>query len=150
PGVLWGHTIGVERKPARRPNAAALTLVALMNSFPFDWLVRQKAAAHVSLYILAELPVPELSADAARFLAHGCLRLCCNHRGFAPLWREQLGSACPSWPAVADEAVRWRLRAAMDVVVAAAYGLDRAKYERVLSSFSHKSFPSASGLCLAG
>jgi hypothetical protein len=37
----------------------------------------------------------------------------------------------------------------MDVVVALAYGLDRAQYERVLSSFSHKSFPSASGLCLA-
>ncbi len=69
--------------------------------------------------------------------------------GFAPLWREQLGGACPSWPAIADEAARWRLRAAMDVVVALAYGLDRAQYERVLSSFSHKSFPSAPGLCLA-
>ena len=93
PGVLCGHTISVERKPARRPNAAALTLVAMMNSFAFDWLVRQKAAAHVSLYILAELPVPALSPDADRFLAHGCLRLCCNHRGFSPLWREQLGGA---------------------------------------------------------
>jgi hypothetical protein len=75
--------------------------------------------------------------------------LCCNHRSFGPLWREQLGGACPSWPAIADEAARWRLRAAMDVFVALAYGLDRAQYERVLSSFSHKSFPSAPGLCMA-
>ena len=149
PGVLCGHTISVERKPARRPNAVALTLVALMNSFAFDWLVRQKAAAHVSLYILAELPVPALSPDAARFLAHGCLRLCCNHEGFAPLWREQVGGAGASWPVIADEAARWRLRAAMDVVVALAYGLERAQYERVLSSFSHKSFPAAPGLCRA-
>jgi hypothetical protein len=149
PRVLCGHTISVERKPARRPNSAALTLVAVMNSFAFDWLVRQKAAAHVSLYILADLPVPALSDDAARFLAHGCLRLCCNHRGFAPLWREQLGGACPAWPAIADAAARWQLRAAMDVVVALAYGLDRAQYKRVLSSFSHKSSPAAPGLCLA-
>ena len=128
PGVLCGHTISVERKPARRPNAAALTLVAILNSFAFDWLVRQKAAAHVSLYILADLPVPALSPEADVFLAHGCLRLCCNHRDFAPLWREQLGGACPAWPAITDEGSRRRLCAAMDAVVALAYGLDRAQY----------------------
>ncbi len=155
PGVLCGHTINVERTPARRPNAAALSLVGVMNSFPFDWLLRQKAAAHVSLYILAELPAPQLDPDTDRFLAHAALRLCCNHRGFAPLWREQLGvaweEASPrrSWPVIAAEADRWRLRAAMDAVIAHAYGLDRAQYERVLASFSHKSFPAAPALCLA-
>jgi hypothetical protein len=101
------------------------------------------------LYILADLPVPALSPEADVFLAHGCLRLCCNHRGFAPLWREQLGGACSAWPTIAGEAERWRLRAAMDVVVALAFDLDRAQYEKVLSSFSHKSFPSAPGFCLA-
>ena len=45
PGVLCGHTISVERRPARRPNAAALSLVGVMNSFAFDWLLRQKAAS---------------------------------------------------------------------------------------------------------
>ena len=70
PGVLCGHTISVERRPARRPNAAALSLVGVMNSFPFDWLLRQKAAVHVSLYILSELPVPQLTPDAERLLAH--------------------------------------------------------------------------------
>jgi hypothetical protein len=155
PGVLCGHTISVERKPARRPNAAALSLVGVMNSFPFDWLLRQKAAAHVSLYILSELPVPELTQDADRLVAHTTLRLCCNHRGFASLWREQLGDAwreeapgC-SWPAVAAEADRWRLRAAMDAVIAHAYGLDRAQYARVLAGFSHKSFGASPALCLA-
>ena len=104
----------------RRSNAAALSLVGVMNSFPFDWLLRQKAAAHVSLYILLELPAPQLDPDADRLLAHAALRLCCNHRGFAPLWREQLGvaweEASPrrSWPVIAVEADRWRLRAAMD------------------------------------
>jgi hypothetical protein len=93
PGVICGHTINVERRPSQRSNAAALVVVAVLNSFPFDWMLRQKAAAHVSLYILAELPSPPLSPIAERFLAHGALRLCSNHRGFLPLWREQLGAA---------------------------------------------------------
>ena len=155
PGVLCGHTISVERRPGQRSNSAALIMAALMNSFSFDWLLRQRAAAHVSIYILADLPVPDLSPDAQRFLAHGCLRLCCNHHGFAALWAEQLcdvwreASSRRSWPILAEDVDRWRLRAAMDAVVAHAYGLDVAQYKRVLASFSHKSFPTAPALCLA-
>jgi hypothetical protein len=155
PGVLCGHTISVERTPDRRANAAALLLLAVMNSFPFDWILRQRAAAHVSLYILAELPLPQFAAATEQFLAHAALRLSCNHTGFAALWREQLGdawheaSAPRSWPAVGAADRRWQLRAEIDAVVAHAYRLDRAHYDRLLASFSHKSFPTAPLLCLA-
>ena len=154
PRVLCGHTICVERRPAQRSSVHALILVGLMNSFSFDWLLRQKAATHVSLYLLADLPLPELSEEADRFLAHGCLRLSCNHAAFAPLWREQLGDAWRentvrhSWPVVATDHDRWYLRAAMDAVVAQAYGLDHTQYARVLSSFSHRSCKAAPQLCL--
>jgi hypothetical protein len=148
--VICGHTINVERRP-QRPNAAALVVVAVLNSFPFDWMLRQKAAAHVSLYILAELPSPPLSPIAERFLAHGSLRLCSNHRGFLPLWREQLGAAAKpcGWPAVPAERDRWRLRAAMDAVIAAAYQLDRDAYAHILGSFHHRSFGHATEYCLS-
>jgi hypothetical protein len=155
PGVVCGHTISVERKPAQRGNAGALTLVALMNSFCFDWLLRQKAAAHVSLYILNELPVPRLTPDADRCLAHASLRLCCNHAGFARLWHDQLEGAWreeaprQSWPVIAAETGRWRLRAVIDAIVAHAYQLDRGHYQQVLNGFSHRSFPAARTLCLA-
>jgi len=155
PGILCGHTISVERRPSGRPNSAALSLVGLMNSFAFDWLLRQKAAAHVSLYILMDLPAPQLTDQACHFLAHATLRLCCNHAGYAPLWQEQLGSAwrepqAPwTWPTIPDESDRWHLRAAMDAVVAQAYGLNRTQYEQILQSFSHKSFPAAPSQCLA-
>ncbi|HTI79451.1 MAG TPA: hypothetical protein VL614_03265 [Acetobacteraceae bacterium] len=155
PGVLCGHTISVERSPAHRPNASALLLVGVMNSYCFDWLVRQKAAAHVSIYILAGLPMPKLAPDAERLLVHGALRLCCNHRGFARLWAEQLGSAwrepssLRSWPVIGDLAARWALRAAMDAVVAHGYGLDRSQFERILDGFNHKSYPTAPALCVA-
>ncbi|HEY7580394.1 MAG TPA: hypothetical protein VH855_22625 [Acetobacteraceae bacterium] len=155
PGTLCGHTISVERRPMQRANATALALVAMMNSFAFDWALRQKVGVHVSIYILAGLPLPECSAKAKAFLAHGALRLCCNHAGFAPLWQEQLGNAWSetspdhTWPAIPAEPDRWRLRAAMDAVVASGYGLSRAEYTRILGSFSHKSFPAAADLCLA-
>jgi hypothetical protein len=151
PGVLCGHTINVERKPAKRSNAAALSLVGVMNSFAFDWMMRQKAAAHVSLYILADIPIPQIESEADRFLAHGALRLSSNRRAFLPLWREQLGAAAlpRSWPVLAGMEERWLLRASMDAIVAHAYGLNRADYQRILSGFSHNSYRPAPLLCLA-
>jgi hypothetical protein len=155
PGYLFNDTAPVERAPHRRCNAVALQLCGVINSFVFDWGLRQKAAATVNLFILAACPVCDLPAPAARFLAHGALRLSCNHAAYAPLWDEQLGHAWREatppghWPAVATEHERWQLRAAIDAVVAQAYGLARTDYEHVLASFVHRHFPGAPALCLA-
>jgi hypothetical protein len=155
PGYLFNDTAPVERTPQRRCNAVALQLCAVINSFVFDWALRQKAAATVNLFILDACPICDLSARAARFLAHGALRLSCNHAAYAPLWHEQFGNAWreatspETWPAIATQPARWRLRSAIDAVVAQAYRLSRADYERILASFAHKHFPPAPALCLA-
>jgi hypothetical protein len=143
PGVVFGHTATVERSPWARPNTDALVLCALFNSFPFDWLVRQKAATHLSLYLLDALPVPRFSDTARRFLAHAALRLSCNHAGYAALWQEQVRSK-QYIPAPRSE-----LRAQIDAVLADSYGLGRDLYERVLGGFSHRSDPTAPSACLA-
>jgi hypothetical protein len=49
---------------------------------------------------------------------------------------------------LADPGERWAVRAAMDAVVAQAFGLDRTAYRQVLDGFSHKSFPAAPARCL--
>ena len=98
---------------------------------------------------------PQLGNSHFAALAHLALRLTCNHSGYAPLWREQVGDAWrePSapftWPVLAGDDARWAVRAAIDAVVAEAYGLDRAQYAHVLSTFSHKSYPRVPDLCLA-
>jgi len=154
PGYLFSITANVERSPQTRCNADALLLCAIINSFVFDWALRQKTAATVNLFILEACPVCEPPADAARLLVHGALRLSCNHTAYAPLWQEQLGrcwrEASPSgtWPVLASLEARWRVRAAMDAMVAQAYGLARADYEHILSSFVHKRFPAMPTLCL--
>jgi hypothetical protein len=71
---------------------------------------------------------------------------------YAPLWREQLGEAwrepgAPStWPVLSGDDSRW---AAIDAVVAHAYGLPRDQYAHVLSTFSHSSYKDAPRQCLA-
>ena len=125
PNTVFGHTATVEKHPGTRPLSHALMLCALMNSFTFDWLVRQKAAAHLSLYIVNAMPVPALTIQDRAFLAGAAKRL----------------SGAP--------ASQWDLRAKADAVIAHAYGLDRTQYRHVLGSFSHRSFPDAPSLCLA-
>jgi hypothetical protein len=52
-----------------------------------------------------------------------------------------------TWPVLESDDERWAVRAAIDAVVADAYGLDRAQYAHVLSTFSHRSYPKAPELC---
>ena len=141
PWVVFGHTATVEKTPQTRANADALVLCALFNSFPFDWLVRQKTATHLSLYLLDGLPVPHFSEAARTFLANGALRLSCHHEGYAGLWREQVGGKLPGGGA---GGLRYRI----DAVVASAYGLSRDQYEHVLGSFSHRCGAGAAAGCL--
>ena len=89
-------------------------------------------------------------------MVHFAARLSAVDDAFAPLWREQLGEAWResdrepfSWPVLATDDERWEVRAAIDVVVADAYGLSRNQYEHVLSTFSHASYKKAPELCLA-
>lgn len=79
-----------------------------------------------------------------------------NHDGYRALWEEQLGSTWRekdrlpfAWPVLPDEDSRWAVRAAIDALVADAYGLTRDQYRHILSSFSHTSYLAAPERCLA-
>jgi hypothetical protein len=155
PGSIVANSAPVEADPSGRPTSSALTVVGLMNAFVPDWCLRIKASANVNQFILGGVAVPAMKARPSRFLAHSALRLTCNHAGYALLWTEQVGDAWResppkhTWPVVAGDDARWAVRAAIDVVVADAYGLSREQYAHVLGSFSHKSYPKAPPLCLA-
>jgi hypothetical protein len=155
PGCVFGNTAPCERKPEARKAADALVIGAVTDAYAFDWTLRQKNAAHVNLFILNGCPFPNLAATQERFFAHGALRLTCNHAGYAPLWGEQVGDVWReptprlTWPVLAGDDTRWAFRAAIDAVVAQAYGLSRDQYAHVLGSFSHRSYPKAPELCLA-
>lgn len=158
PGVLCGNKAPCEREPSARPDAASLCLLAIAGAFSFDHVLRFKVQSTVNLFILDACPVPPsaFTLPRSRFLAHAALRLSCNHEGYLPLWQGQLGpgtwretTPVYTWPVLADEGARWAVRAAVDAVVAEAYGLSRDQYAHVLAAFKHTMYPAAPALCLA-
>lgn len=155
PGFLFGNSSPCERNPRERENLSTLILLSIANSFAFDWNLRNRAGANVNLFILNGCPAPKLTTQVEAFLSHAALRLTCNHAGYAPLWHDQLAKIWreptepQTWPVLANDGPRWAVRAAIDAVVADAYGLSAEQYRHILSSFSHKSYPQASALCMA-
>lgn len=156
PLSITAESFPSEKGIPQRSNAEALILLGVMNSFVAEFFLRQRVTANVNLFILDSTPLPKIKDAGRRLLAHAALRLTANHDGYAALWYDQVGdlwreSGRPAfiWPVLLQESARWGLRAAMDAVVANAYGLSREQYAHVLSTFSHKAYPEALNLCLA-
>ncbi len=143
------------RNPESGPTVAQLVVLAVLNSWVFDWNLRLRLSATLSAFLVRALPVPSIQENLRAFLSHSALRLTCNHAGYAPLWHEQVGDAWReparpfTWPVLEGDDARWAVRAAIDAVVADAYGLSRSQYAHVLSTFSHKSYLKAPNRCLA-
>lgn len=122
PGSVFGHTATVEKTPETRSLDDASVLCAVFNSFTFDWLVRLRAATHLSLYLLESLPMPVLSQADRCFLAGAAGRL-------------------SGHPNAAE-------RYLIDAMIGRAYGLTETQYRHVLTGFSHRSFPDAPSVCI--
>jgi hypothetical protein len=151
PGYIFGHKGPCERHPERRPHHAALELLAVANSFAFDFALRLRVSSTVSWFMMAATPIPVLSATGARFLADQALRLSCSHPRFRHVWAEFFASSCPMPdPLVSGESPQsWEYaRASIDAVVAYSYKLNRDQLATILSTFKHKTHPEAASLCL--
>lgn len=154
PGSIFGNSAPVDRNPWQVLSLSKLLIIGITNTFSFDWVARISVSANVNQYILFSLAFPSLNKQKP-FIRSTSLRLSCNHAGYEPLWREQVGDAWRepkpafTWPVLDGDDARWAVRAAIDAVVADAYGLTREQYAHVLSTFSHKSYPKAPELCLA-
>jgi len=73
-----------------------------------------------------------------------------SHVGYAPLWKEQLKEEWNESKSLYEEEARWEVRAALDSIIADAYGLSREHYEHILRSFDRKSGPNPyTKLCLS-
>lgn len=155
PPWLSGDSVFAEHSSPQRPTSSALAFAGACSVFSADFCARLMVGANVNLFIANRVPVV-VAPTVAPFLAHATLRLCSNHTGYAPLWREQLGDnwreperAPFTWPVLEGDDARWAVRAVIDAAAAAAYGLSREQYAHVLSTFSHSSYPRAPELCLA-
>jgi hypothetical protein len=154
PNLTCSDSLLVESDPGHFYNRGRLAVAGALNSFSADALVRPNIQVMISRKLLEATNAPDLSQLAIGFIAACTLRLSCIDSSYAPLWRDQFGtewresSPRDTWPVLAGDDARWAVRAAIDAVVAQAYGLTRAQYAHVLGGFSHKSYPKAPALCL--
>ncbi len=154
PGITVADSAVVERDACLRPLHKALSIAAVFNTYTLDFAARLLVNSNMNDFLLRSLPWCNID-HAVPFLCHCALRLTATASEYEFLWTDVLGNTWRepndryAWPVLERDDTRWKVRAVIDAVVAEAYGLDRAQYQHVLSTFSHKSYPKAPELCLA-
>ncbi|OYR81498.1 type II restriction endonuclease subunit M [Halorubrum sp. E3] len=106
--------------------------LGLLNSIPFDFLMRTKIEENLVMYKLTESQVPRLTEgdDWFNYISNRAARLNCYGESFAEM-RERLGGI----DLVTDTDNRNELRAEIDAAAFHAYGLTKSDAEFVLNSF---------------
>ena len=108
---------------------------AVLNSFTFDFLIRQRVSATISMFIFFQLPIPRLTEQTPDFtpIMIRAAKLICTTPEFDELARE---SSLGSYESGAtDPAERSRLRAELDGLTAHLYGLTEEEFAYILSTF---------------
>ncbi len=112
--------------------------LGLLNSIPFDYLMRTKVDAHIVKYKFEESQLPRLTDgdNWFHYISERAARLNCYGEEFAEM-RDRLGGI----EAVTDETERERLQAEIDAAAFHAYGLNQQETEFVLDDFHRVSNP---------
>ncbi|WP_323677563.1 DNA methyltransferase [Halorubellus sp. PRR65] len=106
--------------------------VGLLNSIPFDFLMRTKIDTHIVKYKFLEAKVPRLTDtdDWFNYISHRAARLNCYDGSFAEM-RKRLDDISPA----TEEEERLELRAEIDAAAFHAYGLEHRDVQFVLNDF---------------
>ena len=106
--------------------------LGLLNSIPFDYLMRTKVDSTVVFYKLTESQAPRLTAgdDWFEYIWRRAARLNCYGDAFAEM-RERLGGVDPA----TEPGEREQVQAELDATAFHAYGLDREQTAFVLDDF---------------
>lgn len=106
--------------------------LGLLNSIPFDFLMRTKIEENLVMYKLTESQVPRLTEgdDWFNYISERAARLNCYGEPFAEM-RERLDGIDP----ITNTEKRNEVRAEIDAAAFHAYGLNRSDTEFALNSF---------------
>ena len=106
--------------------------LGLLNSIPFDFIIRRKIDNSIPIYSFKETQVPDLTNgdDWFEYIWRRAARLNCYSEAFAEM-RERLGGLDPA----TDPDEREAVQAELDAAAFHAYGLDREQTAFVLDDF---------------
>jgi type I restriction-modification system DNA methylase subunit len=133
PNVFCGNSVQTTRVGIGFPDV--LTIASLLNSFPVDWMLRNKVSQNINFFYLYQLPVPRLHSNdaASSALAIRAAKLICIASEFDEL-AKQVGLKSHR-EGVTDPAARAKLRAELDGLIAHLYGLTEEEFAHILSTF---------------
>ena len=137
---FYGHSMNAAKQPTSE--SENLYLAAVLNSFSFDYILRQMVSANLTMFFIYQCPMPRLANTVANFSAivERAARLICTTHEFdelahavklAPLRKEGGQLIYGETNALA----RARLRAEIDGLVAHLYGLTEAEFSHILKTF---------------
>jgi len=106
--------------------------LGLINSIPFDYLMRTKTDKHLVEYKILESKVPRLTEgdDWFQYISERAARLNCYGDDFKEM-RERLDGVEP----VVSEEERQKLQTEIDAAAFHAYGLNRRDMEFIVNDF---------------
>ena len=133
PKCFAGNTLIVS-KNLNHPSELTF-VVAVLNSFVCDFMIRQKVTAHCNVFYVYQLPIPRLT-EGDRFFAEiveRAAKLICTTPEFDDL-AQQVGIGSHQ-NGITDAPQRATLRAQLDGMIAHLYHLTEAEFAHILSTF---------------
>jgi Alw26I/Eco31I/Esp3I family type II restriction m6 adenine DNA methyltransferase len=113
----------------------SLFVTSILNSYCFDFALRQQVSANLNMFYIYQTPVPRLTkADRAfQLIVDRAAKLICTTPEFDDLAAEVgLGNHTNG---VTDEIARANLRAELDGIIAHLYHLTEVEFAHILSTF---------------
>ena len=133
--MLQNCVVYDERISGGYSNPALLYLLAIWDSFTFDYVLRQRITSRVSFHFLYQIPVPRVTREEETFrlMVDRSSRLICTTPEFDDL-AKSVGLKGHQDGAT-DPTERAKLRAELDGLVAHLYGLTEAEFTHILDTF---------------
>jgi len=130
--VFCGHSLNYAK--SMRP-VDCLYAVALLNSFVFEFGLRQRISTNLTIFFLMQMPAPRIERTDPRFIGivDRAARLICTTPEFDGLASEVgLGDHRVG---IHDTGERLKLRAELDGLIAHLYGLTEGEFTHILGTF---------------
>lgn len=128
--VFYGHSLNASTGIIEPINL--LYIVAILNSFVFDYSLRQRVTANLTMFYIYQSTIPRLTESDARFkpIVERAAALICVTDEFEDLKRELIEKGYELKTDTPDV-----LRAELDAMVAHLYNLTEAEFAHILKTF---------------
>ncbi|MEH2296555.1 Eco57I restriction-modification methylase domain-containing protein [Nostoc sp.] len=143
PKVFFGHSMNAsiifnkENSQIEQfiSEAEILFAMACLNSFVFDYGIRQRISQNLTIFYIYQMPVPRLTKNDRNFndIVQRAAKLICTTPEFDELAQEV--GLVSHQQGVTDETERAKLRAELDGMIAHLYGLTEDEFSYILTTF---------------